>query len=86
MELTENPTLNKINFRIRAQTLLLVEGTSVSNARNIYLTREDALRDKCGIELFHFMENFRMVTHGASVLARVANASVSLDIHVPDET
>ena len=58
----------------------------MSNARNIRLTLEDALRDKYGIELCHFMENFTMVSDGAAVMARVGNASVITDLHVPDET
>ena len=58
----------------------------MSKARNIHLTLEDALRYKYGIELCNSMKNFTMVTDGAAVMVRVANASVSLDLHVPDET
>ena len=85
MELIEKSTFNKFEFRISAQALLLVQGPSVSNARNIRLTLEDALRDKYGIELCLLLENFTMDTDGAAVMARVASASISPDLHVPNE-
>ena len=86
MELIESLTFNKVDFRIKAQTILLVEEPSMSNARNIDSTLEDALSNKHGIELCHFMEDFTMVTDGLAVMARVVDASVIPDLHIPDET
>ena len=86
MEVDTKKALEDPMFAIWNLTLLLVEGPSVSNARNIRDALYTALLEKYEIGLDHFMKYFTMVTDSAAVMARVANASVSHDKHEPDET
>ena len=59
---------------------------TVFQQKNIRTTLNNALLEKYEYSLDVFMRGFTMVTDGAAVMARVANASVSRDIHTPDET
>ena len=67
-------------------TLFLVEVPNHPDAANIRRSINGALLDKYETTLDTFMRDFAMVTDGAAVMARVANASVSRDINAPDET
>ncbi len=86
MEVKDKGPFYGVQFVIRNFTLLLVEGTDQTNARNIQNCLNSALVQKHETRLDQFMHGFSMVTDGAAVMAWVANASVSHDIHVPDES
>ncbi len=86
MEVDERlTTLDEPQFTIRNLTLLLVEGTIVPNAWNIRESLNASLLQKYEVGLDHFLKYFAMVTDSAAVMARVANASVSHELHSPDE-
>ena len=75
-----------VKFEIKSPTVFLVEGPDCPSARNMRTTLNNALLEKYEYGLDVFMRGFTIVTDGAAVMARVANASVSRDIHRPDET
>ena len=58
----------------------------MSNARNIRETLEYSLLEKYQTSLRKFLKIFTMVTDSAAVMAKVAHAYVSSDIHTPDES
>ena len=73
-------------FRIRNLTLLLVESPPVPHTRNTRDALNIALLEKYEIGLDYFLKFFTMSTDRVAVMARVANASVSLELHDPDKT
>ena len=73
-------------YQIPNLTLVLAEGTDQPNARNIKKYLNDALTLKYEVSMVYFLRGFTVVTAGASIMAWVANASVSREIHAPSET
>ncbi len=73
-------------FQFDNNCLMLIEGPKLPTASHIRRNREAALLREYQIGLDHFLKNITMVTDSASVMARVANASVSAELHGPDET
>ena len=73
-------------FEIKNETILLVEGPLFPNATNILEKLEVALLQKYQISLKTFFKNFAMVTDSAALVAKIAHASESLELHTPDET
>ena len=73
-------------FQIANKCLLLVEGPEVPTVINIRQNLEVVLIRKYQTGLDHFLKNITMVTNGAAVMARVANPSVSAELHSLDET
>ncbi len=65
---------------------MLVEGPDVTTASNILQKLEFTLLRKYQTSLEHFLKNVTMVMNSAAVMARVENASVSAELHSPDET
>ncbi len=86
MEIDGIGPFENVRSNIRTMTLFLVEGMNLPNAANIRGSINEALLDKYETTLHKFMRGFAMVTDGAAVMARVANASISRDIHAPDKT
>ena len=83
IEIREKTAFEEAIFVIRTETLLLVAGPSVPNTSNIRSAIADGLREKYEIDLDDFMKEFTMVTDGAEVMARVANASKSRELYNP---
>ncbi len=73
-------------FQIANKCLMLVEGPEVPSASNVRQKLEVALLRKYQTTPDYFLKNNAMVTDSAAVIERVANASVSADLHSPDET
>ena len=73
-------------FRICNLTLLLVESSPVPNGRNLRNALNNALLEKCEIGLDYFLKFFTMIINSAAVMTRAVNASVSFELHDPDET
>ena len=86
MHFREKGPFSGVQFEIKTVPLLLVEGPDPPTAKNIRTRLNSALLENYEIPLERFMQGFTMVTDGAAVMARVANASASKDIHKPDET
>ena len=59
-------------------------GPRYPNVANIKKCSNDSLKSETS--LGHFMEGFSMATDGAAVMKRVAKASISRDMHSPEET
>lgn len=64
---------------------MLVEGLKVSSASNIRSVLQTSLLDKHESSLDTLQKRCTMVTDSAAVNTRVSYASVSADIHTPDE-
>ncbi len=75
-----------VSFEVRTVTLLLVQGPDEPSAKNIRACPGNALIAKYEISLESLTKDFIMVMGSAAVMVRVANASVSREIHKPDET
>ena len=75
-----------VQYKIKTATLLLVEGPDSPTAKNIRARLNSGLLEKYEMSLEKFMQGFTMVADRAAVMARIANDSVSKDIHKPDET
>ena len=73
-------------FQIANKCLMLVKGPVVPTASDISLKLEVSLLWKYQTSLHHFLKNITMVTDRATVMARVANASLIAELHSPDET
>ena len=85
LEVKENGPFSDVSFFLRNVTLLLIESPAVASACNIRKALDDALLQKYNTLLNTFLKRFPMVTDGAAVMARVANASVSREVQPPDE-
>ena len=86
MHIREKGPFAGVQFEIKTATLLLIEGLDSPTAKNIRARLNSALLEKYEMSLEQFMQGFTVVTDGAAVMARVANASLSKDIHKPNET
>ena len=85
IEVSVNGPFQEPTFKIRKITLLIVEGPDSPTAQNIKSCLNNALMEKYELSMDHFFCDFTIVTDGAAVMARVANVSVSREIHAPDE-
>ena len=73
-------------FRIACKTLLLQEKKGEGNAEQIRKLLGDALWDQYGCDIDALTKGFTMVTDNASMMARVARASVSTRLAPLSET
>ena len=86
MDIQEKGRFSKVEFKIRNVTLLLTEAPDQPSAKSIRQCVNAALVPKYGTTMDFFTKWFTMVTDSAAVMAKVAGASVSRDLHCPDET
>ncbi len=86
MEINNKGPFDSSLFNMKNVTLLLIEGLETPSAQNIKNCLNAALLDKYELSMDHFFRGFTIVTDGAAVMAKVANASVSRGIHTSDET
>ncbi len=86
MEITNKWPFDGPQYNLKNMTLLFVEGPDAPNAQNIKSCLNAALLDKYELSMDHFFRGFTIVTDGAAVMAKVANASVSWGIHPSYET
>ena len=86
MDIQEKGRFSKVEFKIRNVTLLVTEAPDHPNAKNIRQCINAALVHKYGTTMDFFTKGFTMVTDSAAIITKVAGASVSRDLHCPDET
>ena len=85
LEVKENGPFSDDSFFLQHVTLLLIDIPAIASAWNIGKALNDALVQKYNTLLDKFPKRFTVVTGSAAVMARVANASVSREIHALDE-
>ena len=86
MKIADKKGAQHTEFEVENKSLLLVEGPEVATATNIREQIEMGLLQKYQTSLDHFLRNFTMVNDRAAVMAKVAHASVSAELHAPDES
>ena len=75
-----------MQFTLKNVTLALVEGPDHPSTQNIESCLNEALVNKYSTTFDFFIRGFTIVTDWAAVMEKVAGASVSREIRVPDET
>ena len=85
LEVKDNSPFSDVSLFLQNFTLPLIEDTVIASACNIRKALNNSLLQKYNTLLDTFLKIFAMVTDGAAVMARVANASVSREVHAPDE-
>ena len=86
MDIQEKGRFSKVEFKIRNVTLLVTEAPDHPNAKNIRQCINAALVHKYGNTIDVFTKGFTMVTDSAAAMPKLAGASISRDLHCPDET
>ena len=85
MEISTNGQFGEAEFKVINTALILVEGLDAPRAQNFKSCLNSALMDKYDLSLGRFFRDFTSVTDDAAVMARIAFASVSREIHELDE-
>ena len=78
-------TIPKIAIHAENAGLALFESPDYPNAQNIKSCLNEALVNKSSTTFDFFARGFTIVTDVEAVMAKIAGASVSKEIHVPDE-